>query len=243
MNIVHQSTNLSIAVQALAGIYSTRVMGYTKPKLLAQAVKLELVVTAVQFIFYTAFIRAHDIATMAITRYYDWAITTPLMLISLSSYLVYKLGELEDMGIIDVIKKYKSQVGRIVLFNAVMLLAGYLGEIGYISRELALVVGTLAFFATFQVIYKEMGGAGNGVFNLTAVVWGLYGVAYMLPNIQKNLMYNTLDLVSKNFFAIFLTNEIIQKNRTQMSNDSNSSSMGDFLERPSGPITSTYHFP
>jgi len=212
MNIVHQSTNLSIAVQALAGIYTTRVMGYTKPKLLTQAVKLELVVTAVQFIFYTAFIRAHDdIATMAITRYYDWAITTPLMLISLSSYLVYKLGELEDMGIIDVIKKYKSQMGRIVLFNAVMLLAGYLGEIGYISRELALVVGTLAFFATFQVIYKEMGGAGNGVFNVTAVVWGLYGVAYMLPNIQKNLMYNTLDLVSKNFFAIFLTNEIIQK--------------------------------
>jgi hypothetical protein len=132
------------------------------------------------------------------------------MLISLSSYLVYKLGKLEDIGIIDFIKKYKSQVGRIVVFNAIMLLAGYLGEIGYISRELALVIGTVAFFATFRVIYKEMGGAGNGVFNLVAVIWGLYGVAYMVPNTQKNLMYNALDIVSKNFFAILLTNEIIR---------------------------------
>ena len=100
-----------------------------------------------------------------------------------------------------------------MIFNAIMLLAGYLGEIGYISREAALVIGTAAFVATFRVIYKEMGGAGNGIFNIVAVVWGLYGVAYMLPNIQKNLMYNGLDLISKNFFAIMLTNEIIKYNK------------------------------
>jgi len=212
MNIVQQSTNLSIIVQALSGVYSTRVLGYNEPKLLSQAVNLEIFVTAVQFIFYTAFIRTHDIATMAITRYYDWVITTPLMLISLSSYLIYKLGKVEDIGIIDFIKKNKSQVMRIILFNGIMLVSGYLGEIGYIPRVTALVIGMFAFLATFRIIYKEMGGAGNGMFNLTAVVWGLYGVAYMLPNIQKNLMYNSLDLISKNLFAIILTNEIKKRN-------------------------------
>jgi hypothetical protein len=135
------------------------------------------------------------------------------MLVSLTSYLIYKKGEMPPGGIVDVIRKYKSQVIRIVIFNAIMLLAGYLGEIGYISREAALVIGTAAFVATFRVIYKEMGGAGNGIFNIVAVVWGLYGVAYMLPNIQKNLMYNGLDLISKNFFAIMLTNEIIKYNK------------------------------
>lgn len=206
---VHQSTNLSILVQALAGLYSVQVIGKTEPKLLVQAVHLELLVTLIQFVFYATIIRNHDIGTMAISRYYDWVLTTPLMLISLSSYLVYKRGGESDSGLLDVVRKYKSQIARIVGFNAVMLLAGYLGEIGYISREIALVVGFVAFVATFRVIQNEMGGAGNGVFNLVAAVWGLYGVAYMLPNVQKNLMYNALDLVSKNFFAIILTNQIV----------------------------------
>jgi hypothetical protein len=62
---------------------------------------------------------------------------------------------------------------------------------------------------TFTIIYKEMNGAGKGIFNLIAVVWGMYGVAYMLPNTQKNILYNALDLISKNLFAVLLTNEII----------------------------------
>lgn len=211
--IVHQTVNLSIIAQALAGLYTTQVINISDPKLLSDVVRLELLVTAVQFTFYTTLIRNHSIETMAITRYYDWAITTPLMLISLSSYLIYKKGEMSQGGILDVIQKYKSQVTRIVILNAIMLLAGYLGEIGYISRESALIIGTVAFIGTFRIIYKEMGGAGNGIFNMVAVVWGLYGVAYMLPNVQKNLMYNGLDLISKNFFAIILTNEIKKYHR------------------------------
>ena len=82
------------------------------------------------------------------------------------------------------------------------------------TGEYALIIGGVAFMAAFGVIYKEMGGAGNGIFNMVAVVWGLYSVAYMLPNVQKNLMYNVLDLISKNFFAIMLTNEIKKHNMT-----------------------------
>jgi bacteriorhodopsin len=212
--IVHQTVNLSILVQALAGLYTVQVINVPDPKLLADVVRLELLVTAVQFAFYATLIRNHSIETMAVARYYDWAITTPLMLISLASYLIYKRGEMAEGGILDVIRKYKSQVIRIVIFNAIMLAAGYLGEIGVISREYALVIGSVAFIAAFRVIYKEMGGAGSSLFNIVAVVWGLYAVAYMLPNVQKNVMYNGLDLVSKNLFAIILTNEIKKYNKS-----------------------------
>jgi bacteriorhodopsin len=211
-SIVHQTVNLSILVQALAGLYTVQVINVPDPKLLADVVRLELLVTAVQFAFYATLIRNHAVETMAVTRYYDWAITTPLMLISLSAYLIYKRGEMAEGGILDVIRKYKSQVIRIVIFNAIMLAAGYLGEIGVISREYALVIGSVAFVAAFRVIYKEMGGAGSKLFNIVAVVWGLYAVAYMLPNVEKNIMYNGLDLVSKNLFAIILTNEIKKYN-------------------------------
>lgn len=207
MNLVNQTTNLSIIIQALSGIYTVRTFGIKEPKLLVQAINLEVFVTAIQFIFYITLIRNHNIETMATTRYYDWVITTPLMLMSMSTYFLYKGGE--EGGMIDVIKKYKKQFTKIIIFNLIMLVSGYLGEIGYISKEMAFIIGTFAFIMTFTIIYKEMNGAGKGIFNLIAVVWGMYGVAYMLPNTQKNLFYNALDLISKNLFAVLLTNEII----------------------------------
>ena len=208
MNLVDQTINLSIIIQALSGVYSARVFGIKEPKLLVQAVNLEVIVTVIQFIFYISFIRNHNIETMAVTRYYDWVITTPLMLVSMSTYFLYKGGE--EGGMIDVIKKYKKQFSKIVVFNLLMLIAGYLGEIGYISKEMAFVIGTFAFIMTFTIIYKEMNGAGQGIFNLITGVWGLYAVAYMLPSAQKNILYNGLDLVSKNLFAVLLTNEIVK---------------------------------
>ena len=207
MNLVNQTTNLSIIIQALSGVYTARSFGKKEPKLLVQAVNLEVLVTIIQFIFYTTLIRNHDIATMALTRYYDWMITTPLMLISMSTYFLYKAGE--EGGMIDMLKKYKKQFTKIITFNLIMLIAGYLGEVGYISKEVAFVIGTFAFIMTFTIIYKEMNGAGKGIFNLITGVWGLYAVAYMLPNTQKNILYNALDLISKNLFAVLLTNEII----------------------------------
>lgn len=36
------------------------------------------------------------------------------------------------------------------------------------------------------------------------VVWSLYGFAAILPFIYKNIMYNVLDLFSKNVFGLFL---------------------------------------
>jgi bacteriorhodopsin len=143
---------------------------------------------------------------MATTRYFDWFLTTPMMLISMSAYFLYKKGE--DSSIIEMIKKYKSSFALIVLSNLVMLIAGYLGEIGYISKTTSFIVGTIALIVTFRTIDKDMDGSKNAIFKPIAAVWGLYGLAFMLPVYEKNIMYNMLDVVSKNFFAVFLTREL-----------------------------------
>jgi bacteriorhodopsin len=195
--------------QALSGLVALRGLTMKEPKLLAQTLRLEFLVTAIQFSFYAAFLRNVRLADMAKTRYADWFLTTPMMLVSMASYFLYKKGENSSIG--DLIRKYKSQFVRILLTNLVMLVAGYLGEIGYISKMSAVVAGTVALIMTFRIIYKEMGGADSKkIFKLMSAVWGLYGVAYVLPDTEKNVMYNMLDLVSKNFFAIFLTRELEQ---------------------------------
>jgi hypothetical protein len=38
----------------------------------------------------------------------------------------------------------------------------------------------------------------------TFVVWGLYGVAAALADVPKNVMYNAIDVVSKNGFGLFI---------------------------------------
>jgi bacteriorhodopsin len=204
--ILHRSTQLSIIAQALSGVVNVNGLTKTGPKLFVQALRLELLVTVIQFIFYVALIRNLKVETMATTRYFDWFLTTPMMLISMSAYFLYKKGE--DSSIIEMIKKYKSSFALIVLSNLVMLIAGYLGEIGYISKTTSFIVGTIALIVTFRTIDKDMDGSKNAIFKPIAAVWGLYGLAFMLPVYEKNIMYNMLDVVSKNFFAVFLTREL-----------------------------------
>jgi len=204
--ILHRSTQLSIIAQALSGVVNVKGLTKPGPKLLVQSLRLELFVTVIQFVFYVTLIRNLKAETMAITRYFDWFLTTPMMLISMSAYFLYKKGE--DSSIIEIIKKYKSSFVRIVLSNLVMLIAGYLGEIGYISKTTSVIIGTIALFITFRTIDKDMDGSKNDIFKFIATVWGLYGLAFMLPVHEKNIMYNMLDVVSKNFFAVFLTREL-----------------------------------
>jgi hypothetical protein len=36
------------------------------------------------------------------------------------------------------------------------------------------------------------------------VVWSLYGIAALLPTLQKNISYNGLDIIAKNFYGLFI---------------------------------------
>lgn len=210
MEALKHTTRGSILVQALSALYAQKGLEKTVPRLLVDTLKLELFVNAIQFSFYVGLLRNIQLETMAATRYFDWFITTPLMLISMSSYFLYRQGETAQ-SLSQVFTKHKKHIVRVLLFNVLMLVSGLLGELGVIPKLTALALGTAAFALVFKTIWSELGGSKSRLFGPITTIWAMYGIAFMLPNLQKNTMYNGLDLVSKNFFAVFLAREILKK--------------------------------
>ncbi len=128
-------------------------------------------------------------------RYIDWSITTPLILLGIIlfynpespvSYVYYL---------------------TLVLFNWGMLLMGYLGEVGTVSK-LTGCLGGFAFFAALLMLLFSCcidSKANHIVFYLFAIIWAGYGINYMVKDEEtKNITYNTLDVISKALFGIGL---------------------------------------
>ena len=42
------------------------------------------------------------------------------------------------------------------------------------------------------------------------IVWSLYGVAATFKPNEKNVSYNVLDIISKNFYGLFIYFQILQ---------------------------------
>ena len=114
------------------------------------------------------------------------------------------------IGIIDYIKKNKSDVIKVVVANMIMLLFGLMGELGYIQYQLAIVLGFIPFLYYYNLIYqkyiknKEPTTERRGLYWFFFIVWSLYGVAAFMPYVLKNSAYNILDLFAKNLTGLFL---------------------------------------
>jgi len=136
-------------------------------------------------------------------RYMDWAITTPMLLLVLLLFLNYKSKRNVHFLFYLVI----------VALDYVMLTAGYLGETKQANPKITGAVGFIAFGLMISLIYcTTLYGSvesvesvvGIIVFAVFTLVWGLYGVAFYLEVHAKNIMYNTLDVISKAMFGIFI---------------------------------------
>ena len=93
-----------------------------------------------------------------------------------------------------------------------MLLFGYLYEIHLIDKVTATILGYIFFLLSFQCIYDkyaQKSKQGKKLFSLLFITWALYGIAFLLPDIQKNNITNFLDLFAKNFFGVFLVYQTI----------------------------------
>ena len=179
--------------------------------------------TAVQLIefslyIYLAFLvtfKSLSLSSAVHLRYFDWFLTTPTMLISLIMYMRYNSEKSKNVSNEKVdyitsysfIKDYKFLIILLVLSNALMLLFGYLGETKRINKEKSITVGFAFFFITFYIIREKFGKLSETnlrLFNSTFLLWGLYGVAALQNDVfTKNICYNILDLLSKNFYGIF----------------------------------------
>ena len=138
------------------------------------------------------------------TRYVDWSITTPIMLLVL--ILAFRYND-NKSGI-----KFMDYL-LILIFNYAMLGFGYLGEVQYIEKNMANFIGFLFFGALYGFMYYKYLTTKSGGFTKNMnnrllffaflILWAFYGVFYQLGEETKNIGYNILDLLSKCFVGIY----------------------------------------
>ena len=95
-----------------------------------------------------------------------------------------------------------------------MLLVGYLQEIGVINIWASSILGFIFLYLTFNKIYVDYASKSRenlGIFWLMSGIWVLYGFAAMFESKYKNFAYNILDIISKNFYGLFIAYIIYQK--------------------------------
>lgn len=213
---VYNSLIISIITQIITGIIELFAVFSNIPGkllLLKQLLIFELLVQFIEGLFYLHwFYNFANIVNITPIRYIDWAITTPTMLITLIFYLIYLKDNDNNTGhALDFFDLFNQEFYTIVIvlvLNWLMLLFGYLGEIGLLPILVGVSLGFIPFFIYYYIIYKKYVISGDNSMNIFfyfLVVWSLYGVAAVLPYQLKNICYNILDLFSKNFFGIFLS--------------------------------------
>ena len=126
-------------------------------------------------------------------------------------------NEIKEDGykkVINFIIDEKNNIIKIILLNCLMLISGFLGEIGIINRFNSVLIGFVFFILLFNEIYKNYVKdikSNINLFNFIIIVWSIYGLAALFNKINKNIIYNILDIISKNIFALFIFYKIIKK--------------------------------
>ena len=211
--MIKESAHFSLTVQLLTtciDIWGLRLPVSPKYKILKELLQLEIVVQIVEFLFYVWLVRNFKtIENITPYRYLDWMITTPTMLIQLMAFLNYNV--FADTR--SFIQQYKKEVSQVLVLNWTMMIIGLLGETKKISITTASAIGFVPFVMYFGLIYKRFVPPSStdpeirvkrGLYWYYLIVWSLYGVASFLPYIQKNSMYNILDIFAKNIYGLFL---------------------------------------
>lgn len=169
---------------------------------------LETCISIVAAFFYTQFIKKiketneenkeMNYREINFTRYTDWMITTPIMLLVLCLVFAYN-SNTQLTAVMYLI---------ILILNYLMLGSGYAGELNVISKNEGLVWGFVFFFALYGLIYykflyKNYNRDNQMIFWAFVIFWSIYGVVYKANEKIKNISYNYLDLFSKCFVGIF----------------------------------------
>ena len=246
--LILSTAKISYVVQIIAGIigiYGIFVKLPVEHLLLREILVMETVVQFIELIYYTWLINQfknihYNVTT---TRYFDWAVSTPIMILSTILFMIYK-NKIEtfdqkdvsrekndsqnkvvkpesntepetpnQLSFVPIVQENSDPILKTILSNQLMLLFGYLGEKGVVSRLQGFIWGSFFFLITFAIIYVKFVGTASinhWLFWFMLIAWSLYGVAYCLQYKTKNIMYNFLDIFSKNFYGFFLVQQILQ---------------------------------
>ena len=219
--LVSKTIYASLVVQIITTVFSLGGI-FTKLKekdvVLQEILVLEAVVQLIESCFYVWVIFAiHNLNKVTPRRYIDWTFSTPIMLTSTIVFMKYQEYKEKNINksfrLLDFFKENKSNIVKIFVFNGLMLLCGFLGEAGIIDKRIGIPLGFIFFYLSFNLIYKEYAKKsklGKKLFTFLVIVWGLYGIAAMTDLKTKNISYNMLDIVAKNFYGLFIYYIILQ---------------------------------
>jgi hypothetical protein len=219
-NPVLQTTYVSLVAQFVTGVFGLYGLTHevaSEHNALKTSLGIEMVVQAIEFGFYVWFIKHFNLSTMAPTRYKDWIVSTPLMLISAMIYFHYEKARQEKRDTTHVINEFLGRhhdtIKIVVVANFAMIAFGYAGEMGWLQMRDSVVLGFVSMAVAFYTMWSRLASKsemGKKLFLFIGIVWSLYGIAFMLPMAAKNIAYNGLDVVAKNFFGAFLAYKVIQ---------------------------------
>jgi hypothetical protein len=218
MMLSEVSLDVSLWVQILTGLVGLQGSFVKLPPehaILKEALQLETAVQFIEFAFYAKFLKEVSLEHMATVRYYDWMLTTPMMLLSTIVVMKYEGLKAEKKStaftLRDFIKDHASDIQAMFLANWGMLLTGYLGEREIIPQEVSLALGFGFFAASFSIVkkYADASDTGKKLYVFLVVVWSLYGVVFPLDPELKNTALNTLDIIAKNFFGLWLYKKVM----------------------------------
>ena len=224
-SLLDQSLLISMITQIITTIVSANGLFLSLPKqhaLLTEILKIETIVQVVEFGFYTWMAySSSNIGKVTKTRYIDWFITTPLMLLTTAAFMDYQLKKTNHITIRDFISNNKTILTQMFLYNGSMLLFGYLGEVSILPKEIATLFGFYFFIKSFTLLksFVKDSKQNNQLFKFMFIVWSLYGFSSLLPVLPKNISYNVLDVVSKNFYGLYIYYKIAQINHVTLALD------------------------
>jgi hypothetical protein len=215
-NIFYNSLIFSIVIQSITGLIEFIALLIKIPykyNILKQLLLLEFIVQIIEGTFYVWLLyNFNNVVIVTPNRYFDWAITTPTMLVQLIFYLIYlhnkNNGTTDQLEFFKLFNENLLIIIQVLLLNWLMLLFGYLGEINVIPMLLGTILGFIPFLIYYYIIYinyATLSESGWKIFLYFFFFWSLYGVASAMPYYIKNSFYNILDLFAKNFFGIFLS--------------------------------------
>lgn len=190
-----------------------------KDLILQTVLWIETVVQIIELVFYTWYsFHFSTVAEATFYRYHDWAVTTPLMLLSTMVYYDYVNKPDEVLTLETFLEEHWHEVLLVAGFNVIMLLFGYLYELKMIDLVSSQVLGFGGFAGSFYIIWDRFASKSPEnapLYWFMFTVWALYGGAAMLTPVWKNTAYNLLDVVSKNFYGLFLSYLIYAKASNQ----------------------------
>ena len=150
--------------------------------------------------------------TPTVYRYIDWLLTVPLQMIEF--YLILAAVGAATAGMF----------WRLLIGTLVMLIAGFMGEAGYINPTMGFIVGMAGWiYILYEIFAGEAAQASTSsnseaqksAFNamkwIVSIGWSIYPIGYFLGYLAGgtdenalNAIYNVADFINKIFFGLVI---------------------------------------